>query len=211
MAPSIHIFGGGTVQYVRSHLALCAPAYGNTARQLKNALLTEGVEADQVALHLTRMADSASGLETNQDVALRLSAVLANPATKVVVFNVALCDFEGQVATTPSGKYAKRLKSRDGEVPLTLRPAPKLLADIKLVRPDVFVVGFKTTADDDADSQIALARRQLAETGVDLVWANDTVTRHNLLVTPNGLRVVAGFRARESLMAVLAELLAGKA
>lgn len=30
----IHIIGGGTISYVRNHLALCAPAYGTVARDL---------------------------------------------------------------------------------------------------------------------------------------------------------------------------------
>ncbi|MDB5164720.1 MAG: hypothetical protein JWL89_346 [Candidatus Saccharibacteria bacterium] len=36
----IHIVGGGTIEPIRSHLALSAPAYGSTARQL-GALCTE--------------------------------------------------------------------------------------------------------------------------------------------------------------------------
>ena len=30
----ILVYGGGTVSYVRNHLALCAPAYGSTARKI---------------------------------------------------------------------------------------------------------------------------------------------------------------------------------
>ena len=31
----IYILGGGTFNYVRNHLALAAPAFGETARKLK--------------------------------------------------------------------------------------------------------------------------------------------------------------------------------
>lgn len=90
----IAIFGGGTVMYVRSHMALCAPAYGSTAKKLA-ALLTS--EDTQVDLYLTKMADPTSHMETNLDVEETLHRVLADPRVAGIVFNVALCDFSGQI------------------------------------------------------------------------------------------------------------------
>lgn len=176
----IHIFGGGTISHVRSHLALCAPAYGGTARKLVEELTRRGLGA-QVSLELTRMAEHTSDLETNDDVARRVARLLNDPNVKAIVFNVALCDFEGQIGCTPSGKYAFRLKSRDGSgVTMRLKPAAKVLATIKAARPDIYLVGFKTTTGDGVDQQVGLARRQIAETGADLVVANDTGTRVNI-------------------------------
>jgi len=191
---TIHIFGGGTVQHVRNHMALCAPAYGKTARILHAEL---GPELSQ--LHLTRMADYRSPMETNEDVEKQLRQVLADPATRAVVFNVALCDYAGQIGDIPSGKYAKRLSSREGAQAMHLSPTPKLLQQVKALRPDVYLVGFKTTADAVQKEQHRLALRQMTETGVDLVFANDTVTRHNLVVFPHGF--FAG--AREKMMVEL--------
>ncbi len=175
---TIQIFGGGTIQHVRNHFALCAPAYGGTARQL---FALAG--PDVARLHLTKMADHRSTMETNEDVAQRLQEVLADPATRAVVFNVALCDYSGQIGDIPSGKYATRLSSREGELALRLTPAAKLLQGVKVLRPDVRVVGFKTTADRPPSTQVELAQRQIREAGVDFVLANDTVTRLNLLVS----------------------------
>lgn len=178
---TIHIFGGGTVQHVRNHMALCAPAYGQTARKLFDDL---GPEA---RLHLTRMADFQSTMETNEDVEMRLREVLADKATQAVVFNVALCDYAGHIGDIPSGKYATRLSSREGEQAMTLAPTPKLLQLVKAIRPDVYLVGFKTTAGAEQKEQHRLALRQISETGADWVLANDTVTRNNLLVNSGGL------------------------
>lgn len=178
----IHIFGGGTVNFVRSHLALCAPAYGSTARALYSRLLAHGVPAAQLSLELTRMADPASRLETNANVAERLDTVLANPETKVIIFNVALCDYEGTVGDVPAGKYAKRLSSRAGRQTMVLTPSDKLLKRVRQGRPDIILVGFKTTAGDSETIQLAQAGRQISETQANWVLANDTVTRHNLLV-----------------------------
>ena len=179
---TIHIFGGGTVQHVRNHMALCAPAYGKTARKLFAELGPELAK-----LHLTTMADYTSPMETNEDVEKRLREVLADPATRGVVFNVALCDYAGQIGDIPSGKYAKRLSSREGEQAMRLAPTPKLLQMVKNLRPDVHLVGFKTTAGAEQLEQHRLSLRQIEETGANVVFANDTVTRHNLLVYSCGL------------------------
>lgn len=197
----IQLFGGGTLVHVRNHLALCAPAYGGTVRAL--ARLLDARQAS-CSVTLTRMADPSSPLETNDDIAAALTVVLAQPATRALFFNVALCDYVGQIGDVPSGKYADRLPSRDGVQQLHLSPAAKLLPGIKAARPDVFVVGSKTTAGDSRDEQVGKARRQLAETGINLVLANDTVTRCNLLVSRKG--VVQAERA--TLLTTLADCLA---
>jgi len=57
----IHIFGGGTISHIRNHLAICAPAYGATANKLFNLFWDYGMS---VELHLTKMADKDSKLET---------------------------------------------------------------------------------------------------------------------------------------------------
>lgn len=198
----VHIFGGGTVNYVRNHLALCAPAYGGTAKYLYQ--LFKQIDLNYpVQLHLTRMANSASGMETNAHVASWLDELLAQPETRAIVFNVALCDFDGQIGDVPSGKYAQRLKSREGELVMRLTPADKLLQRVKARRPDAKLVGFKTTAGATFEEQLRLAERQLTETGTDWVFANDTVTRENYLVSLTGSK----HGTRENLLEVLANSL----
>lgn len=200
------IFGGGTVSYVRGHLALCAPAYGQTARAVYGALGNEFAR-----LSLTRMADYTSRLETNVEVAKALTGMLQDPELGAIFFNVALCDFDGQIGDVESGKYAERLQSRAGEQVMTLTPANKVIAGIKRVRPDVFLIGSKTTTGDTRDGQVAKAMRQMSETGADMVLANDTETRQNLLVYPNGA-VIAGSRqdVLEMLVSVVRNELGGK-
>jgi hypothetical protein len=116
-----------------------------------------------------------------------------------VVFNVALCDYEGKIGDIESGKYAPRLSSREGAQAMNLMPTPKLLQRVKTLRPDVVLVGFKTTADATPDVQYRLALRQFEETDADVVFANDTVTRHNMLVMHTGMRE----GSRETMLAAL--------
>lgn len=189
MAKTIHIFGGGTFEHVRNHLALCAPAFGTTARKLAAALALSPLNMD-VKLHLTKMADPESSVVTNEDVTKVLYGLLSDADTRVIIFNVALCDYSGEIDGVHSGKYAERLKTRDtSPVQMQLTPTPKILASIKIARPDVFVVGFKTTAGATEIGQLTAAERQIRETGVDLVFANDTVTRSNMLVDAKGIRL----------------------
>lgn len=203
---SIHLFGGGTMQHVRNHLALCAPAYGGTVRQLCNQLAQQGVPESSIGVHLTKMAGGRS-LETNDDVRRELRALLADYTVKAVVFNVALCDFSGTIGEVRSDKYAERIQSREGLVDsMRLIPAAKVLPLIKELRPDVFLVGFKTTAGADVAEQIRLSQRQIHEAGSDLVVANDTVTRRNLLVAANGSHYEA---SRDAILQLVAARLKG--
>lgn len=180
-----HVIGGGTVHHVRSHFAIAAMAYGATARAIAAALAERGLA---VALHLTKMACAgASELETNDDLDALVNRILADPASHMVFFNAAVADFEGQIGDTPSGKYADRLHSREARgLAMALVPTRKMVARIKPARPDIWLVAFKTTTNAGPAEQQARAAALQAESGADLVLANDTGTRRNLIVGPGG-------------------------
>ena len=187
---TVHIFGGGTVSFVRNHLSLCAPAYGKTARYINSFY-------DDAQLHLTKMAESSSILETNDDVEWKLDTLIADPECRVIYFNVALCDYEGAIIeenesygqlTTPSGKYETRLKTSDGCQDMQLTPAKKLIGKIRKERKDIFVVGFKTTCGATSDDQYITALNMLKANSINLVLANDTLTRNNMIVAPEETR-----------------------
>lgn len=198
----IHIIGGGTFSHVRNHLALATPAFGTTARFIYNeflqALHREGhPDPDlDLKLHLTKMADSASNLVTNKDVSALLDTLIADPETRVIILNAALCDYDGKVieqrhgedVLTASGSHATRLKTRDGIQTLGLIPANKLVGKIRKTRKDIFAVGFKTTTNATPDEQYLAALNLLKANSLNLVLANDTVTRHNMIVAPEETR-----------------------
>jgi len=133
-------------------------------------------------LILTKMADPTSHLVTNQDVMNCVDEVCQDPELKAIIFNVALCDFDGQVDDVPSGSHANRLKTREGSQKMTLTPAEKVISRIKKARPDVIVVGFKTTTNATLDEQSVAAENLLRSNNLDWVLANDTVTRVNFIV-----------------------------
>ena len=199
---SIHIFGGGTVSYIRNHMALCAPAYGNTARYLQQYM--HGRWADSY-LHLTKMADHTSTMETNDDVLQRLQGLVNDPDTGAIIMNAAMCDYDGTVLdkndrVTESGKHCTRLRTANGIQHLVLKPAAKIIGGIKRSRPDILVVGFKTTTNDTDEVQVQRATGLLAS-GCDLVLANDTTTRNNILCQPN----LCVRESRDTLLRLLAD------
>ncbi len=198
MNKRIHVFGGGTVSHVRSHLALCAPAYGNTAKELNAILVNKTLSVDKpaelnmdVELHLTKMA-GGHVLETNEDVETLVDKLVADPLTKIIFFSAAMIDFGGTVGNEYSGKYAERLKTRgtwDGyptEIGHTmlLRPTAKVIRKIRKERKDIFLVGFKTTCGATEQEQYLAGLDLLKESSCNLVLANDVKTRINMIITP---------------------------
>ncbi len=179
----IHIFGGGTFSYVRNHLALAAPAFGQTARYINSFY-------DNACLHLTKMADHNSVLVTNSDIERKLDKLIGDPLCKVIYFNVALCDYQGDIINSPikSGKHSARLKTSDGEQTMKLSPAEKLIGKIRKNRKDIFVVGFKTTCGASSDEQYITALNMLKANSINLVLANDTLTYNNMIVAPEETR-----------------------
>lgn len=186
----VHIFGGGTVYHVRPHLALCAPAYGNTAHQL-NKLCQERLEKLTVYTHMTKMA--GGNLETNEDIEKVLEILVYSPDTKIIFMSCALCDFEGKVDyklqynESEHGKYGERLDSHK-DYQIRINPAEKLISKIRQSRKDIFLVGFKTTCGESEDAQYLKGLNLLKSSSCNLVLANDLKTRLNMVITPEEAR-----------------------
>ena len=210
----IVILGGGTVNHVRNHLAICAPAYGGTAKALATLvgeeLRAQGLtERFEVQTMLTKMADSSSRIETNADVAVLVDSLVADPTVKAVIFNVALADFEGSIEGVASGKYAERLRTKNGKVSLDLTPSEKLIGRFRQERKDIFVVGFKTTADQSSDTQYRRGLELLKSNSLNLVIANDTVTRNNMIIAPEETRY-SETTEREDVLRFLSKMLVSR-
>lgn len=181
----IVVMGGGTVFHVRSHLSLSAIAYGTTAREISRLLAQEFSEEEyEIYTEITKMGDPKSTLETHQDIDKAVNEIIADKNVKVVVFNVALVDFQGSIGDVPSDKYATRLKSREGDQTMRLSALPKLIGRFRNTRKDIFLVGFKTTCGASMDEQYLAGLKLLKESSCNLVLANDTKTRLNMVITP---------------------------
>ncbi len=182
---TIHVIGGGTFSYVRNHLALCTPAFGETARRIAAICEAQGRET---VLHLTKMADSSSKLVTNDDVGALIDRLVADPDARIVFMNAALFDFDGRIGDVPSGKHATRLKSREGAKEIAITPADKVIGRLRSVRKDIYAIGFKTTTGATPDEQYRIGLGLLKANSLNLVLANDPVTRSNMVITPEEAR-----------------------
>jgi hypothetical protein len=187
----IIIFGGGTISHARSHLALCSPAYGSTARQLA-ALAQELMPTMDVELQLTRMAGGPE-LETNADIADCVAAKVGDPSVKMIIMSAAMCDFNADVTTWPTPangsdlKYGDRLDSTKYHS-LTLSPADKVIGTIRRDRKDIFLIGFKTTTAQPTQKQYLAGLRLCKQASCNLVLANDVVNRVNMVICPEESR-----------------------
>ncbi len=202
----IYVLGGGTFSHVRSHLSLATPAFGETAIQLSTILSQKLLSHEktnhkthEVVLVLTKMADRNSHLVTNTDVKLFLEKIIQDPLTKGIIFNVALTDYEGQIDDVMSGKYATRLQTQNGNIQMQMKPADKLIGMIRKERKDIFVVGFKTTSDESSDTQYSRGLELLKKNSLNLVLANDLVSRNNMIIAPEETRYCETHERKECL------------
>jgi len=188
----VHIIGGGTLTHLRPHLSLCAPAYGGTARRLAELCKAQSDKLE-VELHLTRMAGGDKGFETVYDVATLLDNIKADLDSRIVFMPVAICDFQGIVGF--NGVYkdtdGPRLSTHDLDKKnpeswphVRLRPTGKMIGHIRRGRKDIFLVGFKHTTGLSAEEQYVVGLNLLKEASCNLVLANDTETRLNMVITP---------------------------
>lgn len=182
---AIHVVGGGTIVHVRNHLALAAPAYGSTAREIAGVCTRRG---HSTRLTLTRMADASSPYETNEDMARLADEIRANANTRIVFWNPAICDFNGQIGAVAPARKAARLKTGDGGQVMTLTPADKIVAGIRKDRKDIFLVAFKTTTGATEDEMYLAGLKLMKGAHINLVLVNDVVTRLNMVVTPEEAR-----------------------
>jgi phosphopantothenoylcysteine synthetase/decarboxylase len=193
------ILGGGTFSDVSPHLSLCTRAFGTTAKQLKQYCDHASVPAQ---LKLTKMADSESNLVTNQDVENYVEGLMFTTDVKAIIFNAAMCDFSGYIdRQSPDVRLISSEYYEMSLVPNTR----KVIQLIKKRRPDIFLVGFKTTAGALYNHQLHKAREQMTTAGCDLVLANDITARNNILVYSQNMCSASNDR-EELLQAIVHEI-----
>ena len=184
----IAIIGGGTNTYISNHLALSAPAYGTTAKHLYQKFLNHSDNKMDVELCLTKMADpSQDYLDTPEDVEALVDELIADPDTRVIIFNVAMVDYKptylqewrtedktlGEDVNT-FGKYRRRISTTGTPViDLELKPYDKIINKIRKERKDILLVGFKTTCGANKEEQFQKGLKLCKESSANIVFVND--------------------------------------
>ena len=197
MNKNIIILGGGTNTYISNHLALSAPAYGTTARILANRFKEHPENKMDVELILTKMARIGrfrnNAPDTPEDVEALVDKLVADPDTRVIIFNVAMVDykpvklFKERIGLRNSiddddwitvkdkfGKYEGRLNTSDNpELILDLTIQDKIIQKIRKERKDILLVGFKTTCGATKEEQFQKGLKLCKDASANIVFVND--------------------------------------
>ena len=88
------------------------------------------------------------------------------PDFDIFISTAAVSDFEFKK------KDDKKIDSSNS-LSLNLKPATKIIRQVKKVNPDIFLVGFKAEFNVTKDEIICCARKQIEKAGTDIVIAND--------------------------------------
>jgi hypothetical protein len=192
MKKKIYVVGGGTVAHSSCHLGLNAPAFGSTARTLMSLVQEHAPEMD-AELVLTAMAGGNHNLQSPKDLAKLAENIVNDISTKIVFWSPAVCDFEMIVdadnldkETNP--KYSGRLDSKK-EYNAKLIPNTEKVVDLfRKTRKDITLVAFKTTCGATEDEQYLAGLNLLKKASANLVLANDTLHRRNMIIVPEEAR-----------------------
>jgi phosphopantothenoylcysteine decarboxylase/phosphopantothenate--cysteine ligase len=161
----ILITGGATAEPVDPIRILTNRASGKTGVELAREAFRRG--ADVTLIHPGRAGIQGMcefNVESAADMTATVLAELEN-GYDVLISAAAISDF----TLLPA---AGKIKSGQ-EVTLTLKPAPKLLAGVRLKFPDLRIVGFKAETGVSEAELIKRARESLDSYNLSMVVAND--------------------------------------
>lgn len=175
----LYIITGGTINKIAPHFAISAPAYGKIGEQIYKSLnLLKEVE---VVLIKTKMASSnfchesianagLKHIETNEDLRTFIQYLNTEKDTFGIILSSAVADF---TIDLPKELQGTRLSSSK-EMEVTLKPAPKILQEI---RKDIFTVSFKTLYNETNENK-AFKNSEHS----DIIFVNDIGKKTNGLV-----------------------------
>jgi len=84
----------------------------------------------------------------------------------------------------------RKMESSDLKIQVTLSRAPKLLYSIRKSQKDALVVGFKAEVDVSESVLISRAKKRMAESGADIMIANDIGTKYRKDPTKNSIIIL---------------------
>lgn len=184
------ITAGATRNPVDAIRYLSAHATGRTGVDLAARL------AATHAVHLLGSAEAClrapAGLSTEaftstRDLMARMEAWLRARPRGALIHSAAVGDYEAEPVAT-------KIPSGAPELVIRLHPGPKIVDHVRTWAPDCFLVSFKAGAPGLTPDELeGIARRQLARTRSDLVFANviGAIETTVLLVGPTETRAFA--------------------
>lgn len=163
-------------------------------------------EAATTPLPLVESVD-VRAFSTNDDLATQLESV----GFATAVFHAAaLCDYEVADVRDGHGErlHERKIPSRAGELLLSLRPARKLLPELRGLFPEARIVGWKYELNGELADALHAGAHQLEDCGTDFCVVNGAAYGEGFgLLDPRGR--VRHLADRDELCAALVALLPG--
>jgi hypothetical protein len=182
---------------------LCAPAFGSTAKQIAQ-FCKEADSKMNVELHLTAMAGGKHSLQSPDDLKKLAQTFIDDFSTKIVFWTPAVCDFSMRVETTElskneNPKYSGRLSSKIEYHAKLIPNNDKIVDSFRKTRKDITLIAFKTTCGATEDEQYLTGLNLLKASSANLVLANDTKHRRNMIIVPEEARYCVTTNREEAL------------
>jgi len=92
---------------------------------------------------------------------------LKDRAYKVVIHSAAVSDYR------PLKVYRSKISSLKRELLIRLKPTPKIIREIRVLRPDIYLIQFKLEVGKPREELIEIAYHSLLKNKSDIVVAND--------------------------------------
>lgn len=219
---------GPTIEFVDPVRVISNVSSGRTGVLLGAELAAAGARVTMVygpGRHEPPKGVEVSRVETGAEMRTAVRTALEGARFDVIVMAAAVSDY------APARRRRTKIKSGggggrsagSGELTIRLRRVPKIIGMARRMQRDALLVGFKAEADVSRAALIKSARASMAESGADLVVANDVGSEYkgrpgsnNVIVVSPSSESESGWRKKESVAgfikrAIEAELAAAAA
>lgn len=134
----------------------------------------------EAATYPGECAAQVTPFSTNEDLLQKLQTVAAGEAVQAVFHCAALCDFKVKRVETSTGEKLteRKVSSRAGDLVIVLEPAGKVIAHLRELFPDAWIVGWKYELDGSRPDALAKGWQQIQENRVDACVVNGRAVAH---------------------------------
>jgi phosphopantothenoylcysteine synthetase/decarboxylase len=167
----IIVTSGATREYIDQVRFISNNSTGSLASLIAAYAAEQGFEVEYVhgvnaALPSTQGLINFHEIVSTEDLLSKIRELLSDTDSNAVIQPMAVSDF------TPSEKGPGKIPSNTKPLSLTLVPTPKVIQEIKKIRPDITLISFKLETGITEDELISKAKKSLQTTGSIAVVAN---------------------------------------
>ncbi len=166
----ILISAGPTREYLDSIRFISNPSSGKMGMAIAEVALKRGAEVTVVYGPGTATVPAGTNVVNVVTTEEMLDVVVSNIKSMqpdIVILAAAAADYK------PTEKPDIKVPSKQKQWNIELRPLPKIIEQVKKVKPDVFLVGFKAEYNITNEDLISRATKRMKEAVMDVVVAND--------------------------------------